>query len=86
MKKRAEFLKEQGELEKTGFFPKYYIYNNVTQCVDDDCFVIDPKVSEADMEAVEFYAEFTDNKELSKCLQDWISAHRKRIGKPCFER
>lgn len=77
LSKRAELLRRAGELDsRVGFYPKYVVFNNEQGIMDDDCFVLDPKQSEADIEAVEFYAEFTDDKALSEALRNWIYMHK----------
>ena len=82
LKMRAEFLGRVGELNANqGFYPKYYVFNNVKGHVDDDCFVLDPKMGEADVESIEFYAEFTDDKNLSEALRNWIYAHKNLVCK-----
>lgn len=74
--KRAKILDDLGELDAEGFFPKYVIFNNITRNIDNDTFVLDPKYSSADMEAIEFYAQNVDSELLREDLNNWIYSHK----------
>ena len=64
---------ELNPLERQGLYGKYTVINNATGKRVEDCFVLRPFKDPVAWEAVRFYADHTDNKQLAVDLYKWTA-------------
>lgn len=59
-----------------GLYQKYVVYQDGEPV--PNCFVLEPESDPVALEAMEAYADVTDNQELADDLQEWVRGVRGR--------